>query len=110
MDAAARRKKLFEAGLAMPVRGARRRPLVLVFEDLHWIDTSTEEYLGFLMDAVAGVPLMLLVTYRVGYTPPFGSRSFHTTLTLRSLSEADSLAMAPRCTGRTPFRRSSWPA
>jgi hypothetical protein len=55
MDAAARRKKLFDAGLEMILRGARLRPLVLVFEDLHWIDTSTEEYLSVLMDSVAGV-------------------------------------------------------
>jgi class 3 adenylate cyclase/tetratricopeptide (TPR) repeat protein len=103
MDASARRKKLFDAGLALTMRGARRRPLVLVFEDLHWIDSSTEEYLGVLMDSVAAVPLMLLLTYRVGYTPPFGSRSFHTTLTLHSLSEAESLAMAGRVLGSEPF-------
>jgi class 3 adenylate cyclase/tetratricopeptide (TPR) repeat protein len=103
MDAATRRKKLFDAALALPVRGARLRPLVLVFEDLHWIDTSTEEYLRVLMDAVAAVPLLLLATYRVGYTPPFGSRSFHTTLTLRSLSETDSLAMAGHVLGSTQF-------
>jgi predicted ATPase len=103
MDAAARRKKLFDAALALPVRGARLRPLVLVFEDLHWIDTSTEEYLRVLMDAVAAGPLLLLVTYRVGYTPPFGSRSYHTTLTLRSLSETDSLAMAGHVLGSTQF-------
>jgi tetratricopeptide (TPR) repeat protein len=65
-------------------------------EDLHWVDTSTEEFLGVLMDSVAAVPLMLLLTYRVGYTPPFGNRSFHTTLTLHSLSEAESLVMAGR--------------
>ena len=76
---------------------------MLVFEDLHWIDTSTEEYLRVLMDAVAAVPLMLLVTYRVGYTPPFGSRSFYTTLTLRSLSEPESLAMARRVLGSEQF-------
>jgi predicted ATPase len=76
---------------------------VLVFEDLHWIDTSSEEYLSVLMDAVAAVPLMLLVTYRSGYTPLFGSRSFHTTLTLRSLSEAESLAMAGRVLGSEQF-------
>jgi predicted ATPase len=70
MDASARRKKLFEAALVLPLRGARLRPLVLVVEDLHWIDTSTEEYLGVLMDSVAAVPLMLIATYRVGYTPP----------------------------------------
>jgi tetratricopeptide (TPR) repeat protein len=103
MDASARRKKLFDAALALPWRGASIRPLVLVFEDLHWVDTSTEEYLGVLMDSVAAVPLLLILTYRVGYTPPFGSRSFHTTLTLRSLSEAESLAMAGRVLGSEQF-------
>ncbi len=103
MDASARRKKLFDAALALPSRGASFRPLVLDFEDLHWIDTSTEEYLGVLMDSVAAVPLMLIATYRVGYTPPFGSRSFHTTLTLHRLSEADSLAMAGRVLGSEQF-------
>jgi class 3 adenylate cyclase/tetratricopeptide (TPR) repeat protein len=103
MDASARRKKIFDASLALAVRGVRIRPLVLVVEDLHWIDTSTEEYLGVLMDSVAAVPLMLLLTYRVGYTPPFGSRSFHTVLTLHSLSEAESLAMAGRVLGSEHF-------
>jgi class 3 adenylate cyclase/tetratricopeptide (TPR) repeat protein len=103
MDAAARRKQLFDAGLAMTVRGARLRPLVLVFEDLQWIDTSTEEYLGVLMDSLAAVPVLLLLTYRVGYTPPFGSRSFHTTLTLHSLSEAESLGMAGSVLGSEQF-------
>jgi predicted ATPase len=56
------RKKIFDAGLAMALCGACIRPLVLIVEDLHWIDTSTEEYLGFLMDSVAAVPLMLLST------------------------------------------------
>src|SRR4030095_14463337 len=78
MEAAARRKKLFDAGRAITLRGARLRAMVLVFEDLHWIDISTEEYLTSLVDSVAGVPLMLILTYRIGYTPPFGSRSFHT--------------------------------
>ena len=50
-----------------------------------------------------GVPLLLLLTYRVGYTPPFGSRSFHTTLTLQSLSEADTVAMASRILGTEHF-------
>ncbi|MFQ5897200.1 MAG: adenylate/guanylate cyclase domain-containing protein [Candidatus Methylomirabilia bacterium] len=105
MDASARRKKVFDANRAMSLRGARLRPIVFVFEDLHWIDTSTEEYLGSLMDSVAGVPLMLVLTYRVGYTLPFGSRSFYTTLTLRSLSEAETLAMAGRVLGTEQFPR-----
>src|SRR5262249_39610217 len=83
LDGPARRRQLFTSLRALSLRGAQRRPLVLVIEDLHWIDTSSEEFLNVMLDAVAGVPLLLLVTYRTGYTPPFGSRSFYTTLTLQ---------------------------
>jgi class 3 adenylate cyclase/tetratricopeptide (TPR) repeat protein len=103
MEPAARRKQLVDAVLALSLRGAQLRPLVLVYEDLHWIDTSTEALLGTLQDAIVGVPLLLLLTYRVGYTPPFGSRSFHTTLTLQSLSEADTVTMASRILGTERF-------
>ena len=103
MEGTARRRQLFAALRALSLRGARLRPLVLVVEDLHWIDTSSEEFLTFLLDAVAGVPLLLLVTYRIGYTPPFGSRSFYTTLTLHSFSEAETLAMAGHVLGTAQF-------
>src|SRR5262249_29526700 len=86
MDAAARRKKTLDAVRALSLRGAGLRPFVCVVEDLHWIDTSSEEYIGLLLDSLAAVPLMLILTYRVGYTPKFGTRSFHTTLTLANLS------------------------
>ena len=99
MEGAARRRHLFAALRDLSIRGARRRPLVLLVEDLHWIDTSSEEFLNALLDAVAGVPLLLLVTYRIGYTPPFRSRSFYTTLTLQSFSEAETLAMAGHVLG-----------
>jgi class 3 adenylate cyclase/tetratricopeptide (TPR) repeat protein len=103
MEPAARRKQLVDAVLALALRGAQLRPLVLVYEDLHWIDTSTEALLGTLLDAIAGVPLLLLLTYRVGYTPPFASRSFHTTLPLQSLSEADTVVMASHILGTEHF-------
>jgi class 3 adenylate cyclase/tetratricopeptide (TPR) repeat protein len=103
MDAQARRKKIFDAGRAITLRGAAIRPLVLIFEDLHWIDTSTEEYLGSLMDSVAAARVMLILTHRVGYAQAFGSRSFYTTLTLGSLSEVEALAMAGRVLGTDQF-------
>jgi len=103
LEATARRRHLFAALRAVPIRGAQLRPLVLVVEDLHWIDTSSEEFLTFLLDAVAGVPLLLLVTYRIGYTPPFGSRSFYTTLTLQNFSETETLAMAGHVLGTAQF-------
>src|SRR5205823_15119093 len=94
LEGTVRRRHLFAALRALSLCGAQRRPLVLVIEDLHWIDTSSEELLTFLLDAAAGVPLFLLVTYRIGYPPPFGSRSFYTTLTLHSRSEAATLPRA----------------
>src|SRR5215471_14444479 len=103
MDGPARRRQLFAAIRALSLRGAWLRPLVLVVEDLHWIDTSSEEFLTFMLDAVAGVPLLLLVTYRIGYTPPFGSRSFSTTLTLYSFSEAETLTMVGHILGVAQF-------
>jgi class 3 adenylate cyclase/tetratricopeptide (TPR) repeat protein len=103
MEGAARRRHLFAAVRTLSLRGAQLRPLVLVVEDLHWIDTSSEEFLTFLLDAVAGVPLLLLVTYRIGYTSPFGSRSFYTTLTLHSFSEAETLALAGHVLGMAQF-------
>jgi len=99
MEASARRKRSFDALNAVAERGARRRPIIFVFEDLHWVDTSTEEFLKQFFDAMATSPILAVATYRLGYQPPFGQRSFHTTINVRTLSEADSLAMAERVLG-----------
>jgi AAA ATPase domain/Adenylate and Guanylate cyclase catalytic domain len=103
MDGARRRKSIFEAVLAMSLRGATRRPLVFVFEDLHWVDTSTEEYLGALIDSIAATRILIVATHRLGYSPPFGTRSFQTRLTLNPLSESDALTMAGRMLGAERF-------
>jgi len=103
MDALARRRKVFDAVRALTLRGAARHPIVFVFEDLHWVDHSSEEYLTALMDWVVSARIMLLMTYRVGYTPPFGTRSFLTTLTLQNLTERDALVMASRVLGTDRF-------
>jgi class 3 adenylate cyclase/tetratricopeptide (TPR) repeat protein len=103
MDASARRKRIFDAVLALSLRGTEFRPIVFVFEDLHWIDRSSEEYVTAVVDAVAGARILLVLTYRLGYTPPFGTRSFATLITLTALSEAEALAMAGRVLGSERF-------
>jgi tetratricopeptide (TPR) repeat protein len=103
MDALGRRKRILESVRALSLRGATLRPIVFVFEDLHWIDSSSEEYLASLVDSVAGVPIMVVLTYRVGYTPSFVGRSFVTALTLRPLSTAETLTMAGRVLGTEQF-------
>src|SRR5437660_9282435 len=103
MHAQALRRTVFNAVRAVTLRGAARHPIVYLFEDLHWVDHSSEEYLTALMDWVVSARIMLLMTYRVGYTPPFGTRSFLTTLTLQNLTERDALVMASRVLGTDRF-------
>jgi DNA-binding winged helix-turn-helix (wHTH) protein len=52
----------------LTLQGARRRPLVLEVENLHWIDPSSEEVLSTLVERLAGAAILLLVTYRPGGT------------------------------------------
>jgi len=68
LDAQQRRLKLFAALQAMMLQGGQRRPLVLVVEDLHWIDKTSEDVLLHLADSIPTARVLLLVTYRPGAT------------------------------------------
>jgi class 3 adenylate cyclase/tetratricopeptide (TPR) repeat protein len=103
MDAVARRTRTFHALRTLGLRGAALRPLVLVFEDMHWADSSTREYLDFIMDSVASARLMLILTHRLEYSPRYGNRSFHTTINLRHLTNEQTLEMAARFLGSGLF-------
>jgi class 3 adenylate cyclase/tetratricopeptide (TPR) repeat protein len=94
LDAQQRRLKLFEALRAMMLQGGQRRPLVLVVEDLHWIDKTSEEVLLHLVDSLPAARVLLLVTYRPGYQNPFGEWTYTTRLGVRTLSDHDSLRLA----------------
>jgi len=60
--------------------------LLVVIEDAHWIDPTSEEFLTELVDELPSVPVLLLATYRPGYNPPWLGKSFVTQLALRPLS------------------------
>ena len=62
------------------------RSLLLVIEDAHWIDRTSEEFLTELVDKLPSVPVLLLATYRPGYNPPWLGKSFVTQIALRPLS------------------------
>jgi predicted ATPase len=73
--------------LPTPVQSAR----ILAVENVHWIDPTSAEWLASLVERLAGVPLLLLVTYRPGYRPPWLAHSAATQLALAPLSPDDSL-------------------
>jgi class 3 adenylate cyclase/predicted ATPase len=64
------------------LRLGQRQPLVLLMEDLHWMDPSTVELLGQILDQIPTAPLLLLATYRPDFEPPWGPRSYVTPMLL----------------------------
>jgi class 3 adenylate cyclase/tetratricopeptide (TPR) repeat protein len=85
--------RTFETLRQMSLRASREQPLVLQVEDLHWVDRTSEEYLGFLVESLAGAPILLVATYRPGYRPPWNDRSFASQLALGPLAVDESLAI-----------------
>ena len=93
MDAELRRRRTHEAIKRILVRQSLEQPLVLVFEDLHWIDEQTQELLNFLADGFATARILLLVNYRPEFTHGWGNKSYYSQLRLDPLDSAN----APRC-------------
>ncbi|MCZ6874803.1 MAG: AAA family ATPase, partial [bacterium] len=81
-----RRQKTLEAVLACVVALASRHPVLLIVEDLHWIDPSTLEFLTLLLDQTATTRLCLVVTCRPTFQAPWGSRSHLTQIMLSRLA------------------------
>ncbi|UCH49026.1 MAG: AAA family ATPase, partial [Betaproteobacteria bacterium] len=81
-----RRRQTLEALKQLCLREAQNQPVVLVFEDLHWIDSETQTFLNELLDKVPASPILLLFNYRPEYQHPWGSKTFYTQLGLDPLS------------------------
>jgi predicted ATPase/class 3 adenylate cyclase len=94
MDPVTRRSQTFRALHARTLRSAERDPLVVVVEDLHWVDAASEEFLGFLADSIPAARVLLVFTHRPGYKHSFGDRSYHVRVALQSLSEEQMAEMA----------------
>jgi len=82
--------RAFEALVQLHGRSSRRCLLVLEVEDLHWIDATSEEWLTALVERLAGVPMLILASYRPGYRTRWLDKSYATQLTLRPLTPNDS--------------------
>jgi class 3 adenylate cyclase/DNA-binding SARP family transcriptional activator/tetratricopeptide (TPR) repeat protein len=85
LESATIKGRTFEA-LRMLLLATAGRPLLVVIEDAHWIDRTSEEFLTELVDELPSVPVLLLATYRPGYNPPWLGKSFVTQIALRPLS------------------------
>ena len=78
---------------------ASRQPVLILFEDVHWIDPTTQELLDLLLPAIARWPVLALITYRPEYQPPWTGLPHVTALPLSRLPHAQALLMTERVTG-----------
>ncbi len=92
----ARRKRTLAAILALLGAMAERQPLVLVIEDLHWIDPSTLDLLDLLLEEISVLPLLLVATFRPEFLPPWRHQTSVTQLNLGGLSEAHAAELIER--------------
>jgi class 3 adenylate cyclase/tetratricopeptide (TPR) repeat protein len=85
LDPRQRRRYTFDALRQVLLREAREQPLLLIFEDLHWIDGETQAFLDTLIENLPAARVLLLVNYRPEYTHAWGSKTYYRQLRLDPL-------------------------
>jgi hypothetical protein len=93
------RQKTFETLLALVGALAERQPVLVIVEDLHWVDASTLKLLGLLLDQVPITRLYIVLTHRPEFQPPWGFRTYLTPLILNRLTPAQAEVMVGRMLG-----------
>jgi class 3 adenylate cyclase/tetratricopeptide (TPR) repeat protein len=93
LDPSQRRQRTLEAIKRLLLRESQAQPLLLVFEDLHWIDSETEAVLDSLIERLPASRLLLLINYRPEYQHGWGSKTYYTQLRLDPLSPAGAEAL-----------------
>ncbi|MEX2015920.1 MAG: adenylate/guanylate cyclase domain-containing protein, partial [Candidatus Hydrogenedentales bacterium] len=96
MDPMERRAGIIESYRALMWQMAHTQPLVLVVEDLHWIDRKSMELLEALVESVVGQPVLMILTHRPEYRHSLGERSFVSRVALAPLTPAETRSMACR--------------
>jgi class 3 adenylate cyclase/predicted ATPase len=96
-----RRQKTLEALISHLEGLTRFGPVLMIFEDAHWSDPSSFEVLGQTVDRIATLPLLLIVTFRPEFEPPWIGQPHVTALTINRLTERHVEAMLDRLIGKT---------
>jgi class 3 adenylate cyclase/tetratricopeptide (TPR) repeat protein len=93
LDPRQRRRRTLDAVKRLLLRESQVQPLLVVFEDLHWIDSETQALLDALVESLPADRMFLLVNYRPEYQPPWGSRTSYAQLRLDALAPAHAEAL-----------------
>jgi len=93
MSPEGKKAQIIESLNRIALKGSGLRPLIMVIEDLHWIDKSSEDVLKDLLLSVPGSRILLIFTYRTEYSPPWSGKSYHSQINLNRFSNRESLSM-----------------
>jgi class 3 adenylate cyclase/predicted ATPase len=85
MDVNIRRRRTFDAIKRLLLRESINQPLIVVFEDLHWIDSETQAFLNLLADSIGTARILLMVNYRPEYRHEWSAKSYYGQLRLDPL-------------------------
>jgi predicted ATPase len=102
LDPPQRRQRTLEALRRVLLRESQAQPLLLVFEDLHWIDTETQALLDRLVEGLPTARILLLVNYRPEYQHGWGSKTYYAQLRLDPLPPASAEAFLAALLGDDP--------
>jgi predicted ATPase/class 3 adenylate cyclase len=94
-----RRQKTLEALTAQLEGLAKGKPVLMIFEDVHWVDPTSLEALGRTVERLRTLGVLLIVTYRPECQPPWIGRPYVTALSLNRLGEREIVAMIDRVAG-----------
>src|SRR6185312_11714642 len=94
-----RKEKTFEALLRQLEGLARQQPVLMVFDDIHWIDPSSQGLLDQLTERVADWPVLLVALFRPEFQPPWIGQPQVTMLSLTRLDRQDTAAMVANVAG-----------
>ena len=92
-----RQKQLTLAALVDQLDGlAATQPVLLAYEDMHWSDPTTQELLGLSIERLQRLPVLLLITYRPEFSPPWPSQPHVSALALSRLGRREGTALVGR--------------
>ena len=106
MSPEAKKDRIIEAIKRIVLKGSEMRPLIIAFEDLHWMDKSSEDVVRSHLESIPGSKVLLIFTYRPEFVHTWGSKSYHNQLTLHRLSNRESLEMVTHILGTKEIEKS----
>jgi class 3 adenylate cyclase/predicted ATPase len=98
-----RRQRTLEALISQLEALTRRNPVLMIFEDAHWTDPTSLEVFGRTVDRIATLRVLLIVTFRPEFDPPWIGQPHVTALTINRLAQREVSAMIDRVVGNKPL-------